>query len=81
MIIDDVKVDGESHYVSLQDQGDFQFLLTNATPLASSVHSIPASYSTETLIADIPAVSAFGKEYKVQLKKSENGLFLLIEAQ
>lgn len=81
LMIDDVKVDGESHYVSLQDQGDFQFLLINATPLVSSVHSVPASYSTETLIADIPTVSAFGKIYKVKMKNTGDYLFSLTEVK
>jgi len=80
LIIKDVLADGRTYYAELQDQGGYNFSLTDAIELPGSVHSGPADYSFETLLVNIPEVFAFNTLYKVQMKNDGDFLFSLVDA-
>ena len=81
LVIKEVNAAGLVYYVELQDQGEFQFLLTKVTGLSDSVHKTPASYSFESLLVDIPSVFAFGKLYTVQMKNNGSNVFFITKVE
>jgi Leucine-rich repeat (LRR) protein len=80
LTLHDVFVDNEHLSVELQDQGNYQFLITSIVKLSEKTHNTPVRYNSNSLIATIPSVTAFGKRYVMQLKMNEAGLFGLLQA-
>lgn len=79
-----VKTSGDTYYVELKDQGGFQFSLKNSHQISLSSFvldtSYPAFYTFDSLLLDIPKVSAFGKTYKVKMKNNGSWLLSITEA-
>ena len=79
LIVKNVYAGGITYYAELKNQGEYQFLLLNSTPLPTPIHEAPATYNFGTLTLELPTVFAFNQLYKVQMKNNGEGLFSLSE--
>ena len=79
LVIRDIIAANVVVYAELQNIGNYRFQLTRFYPIPNTIHEQPAEYDFESFIANLPAVYAYGKTWKVQLKN--DGTFVFDLAQ
>ncbi len=68
--IRDVVYGDLAFYVELTDIGNFHFELSRYYQIPGTIHANPGEYNISSGIALLPAVFAYGKTWKVQIKNS-----------
>lgn len=71
LIVRDVWAGPYVYYAELQNIGNLRFQLKRAIILPGPIHAQPADYDSTPLIANLPSVFAFGKNWKIQLRNDQ----------